>query len=50
MVLQTCQLKLDTSAKGWQKTISKVLKTIEGMFIPTYELNLCFFFVDVAVA
>ncbi|KAL6143121.1 hypothetical protein ACLB2K_053817 [Fragaria x ananassa] len=26
----TCQLKLDTNAKGWHKTISKVLKTIEG--------------------
>ncbi|XP_024179886.1 uncharacterized protein LOC112185808 [Rosa chinensis] len=27
----TCQLKLDNSAKGWHKTISKVLKTIEGV-------------------
>lgn len=41
MVLQTCQLKLDTNAKGWHKTISKVLKTIEGEFIPIYKLNLC---------
>ncbi|XP_050380055.1 heavy metal-associated isoprenylated plant protein 32-like [Argentina anserina] len=26
----TCVLKLDTNTKGWHKTISKVLRTIEG--------------------